>query len=96
MARPSQLRTRAAAQAVPSAAAVTRRRTVSGSTRMSLLKNTSTSPVAAATPAVFPPVKPWFEASGTTRTRGCSRAIHSTVPSVEPLSTTTTSSRSAG
>ena len=58
-----------------------------GSIRMSLFRKTSTSPEAADTPALLPPVKPWLDWSATTRTDGNDEATSSRDPSVEPLST---------
>ena len=41
-------------------------------------------------PALTAPAKPWFSASATTSTPGCEAHTCSAVPSVEPLSTTST------
>jgi hypothetical protein len=67
-----------------------------GSTRMSVFRNTSTSPWLASTPTLMPPAKPWFWRHWIVRASGALRSSHCTEPSTEPLSTTTISSSSAG
>ncbi len=54
------------------------------------------SPVAWATPRLQPPAKPVFEPDSRTTAPGTAARICSTLPSPESLSTTMSSSRSAG
>src|SRR6185295_20407128 len=57
------------------------------------LRNTSTSPRAAVAPRFAPPAKPRFVPVSTRRTHGCLADAAAALPSVEPLSTRTTSCR---
>ena len=66
------------------------------STRMSVLRKTSTSPSAASTPTFTPPAKPWFWRHWITRASGAFLSSHCTEPSTEALSTITISSSSRG
>ena len=63
----------------------------SGATRMSLLSSTTIPFAAARMPAFDPPPKPRLAGSAITLTRGNAAARYDTLPSVEPLSTTTIS-----
>src|SRR5579884_3192857 len=63
-----------------------------GDSRTSLLSSATSSPLAASSPRLAARAKPLLYASSTTRTRGWSQRRYSNEPSVEPLSTTTTSS----
>ena len=58
---------------------------------MSLLSSATYSPRARPIPAFTAPAKPWFSASASTSASGCEARTCSAVPSVEPLSTTSTS-----
>jgi hypothetical protein len=67
-----------------------------GSTRMSLFRNTSTrAPAAARAPALHAAAKPWFRSNATSCTSPRAPRNRETVPSDEPLSTTTIRRRAA-